>query len=67
MWRDAIQIGSRVYHASCHSEVKKDGASTPGRISTPDSVLGKRKAAAARVSIVASAYSEYKPDRSTGT
>ena len=41
---DAIKIGARVYHASCHSEVKKDGGSTPLRTSTPDSVLGKRKA-----------------------
>lgn len=44
LWRDAIQIGSRVYHASCHAEVRKDGASTPMRTGTPDSVLGKRKA-----------------------
>lgn len=44
VWRDAIQIGSRVYHASCHAEVRKDGASTPMRTGTPDSVLGKRKA-----------------------
>ncbi|KAL9588227.1 MAG: hypothetical protein Q9203_002957 [Teloschistes exilis] len=44
VWRDAIQIGSRVYHASCHAEVRKDGASTPIRTGTPDSVLGKRKA-----------------------
>lgn len=49
VWRDAIQIGSRVYHASCHSEVKKDGGSTPGRTSTPDSILGKRKAMTAGV------------------
>jgi len=41
---DAVRIGVRVYHASCHSEVKKDGGSTPGRMGTPDSVLGKRKA-----------------------
>ncbi|KAL8632819.1 hypothetical protein Q9189_001524 [Teloschistes chrysophthalmus] len=46
VWRDAIQIGSRVYHASCHAEVRKDGASTPMRTGTPDSVLGKRKAGA---------------------
>ena len=45
VWMDAIKIGSRVYHASCHAEVKKDGESTPLRINTPDSVLGKRKAA----------------------
>ncbi|KAL8946296.1 MAG: hypothetical protein Q9222_007286 [Ikaeria aurantiellina] len=44
VWRDAIKIGSRVYHASCHAELKKDGANTPMRVGTPDSVLGKRKA-----------------------
>ncbi|KAL8690039.1 MAG: hypothetical protein Q9218_004424 [Villophora microphyllina] len=44
VWRDAVQIGSRVYHASCHAEIRKDGASTPMRTATPDSVLGKRKA-----------------------
>ena len=41
---DASKIGNRIYHASCHAEVKKDGGSTPLRINTPDSVLGKRKA-----------------------
>ena len=41
---DAVKIGARVYHASCHAEVKKDGGSTPLRTGTPDSVLGKRKA-----------------------
>jgi len=46
VWMDAIQIGSKVYHASCYSELQKDGANTP-RIATPDSVLGKRKAEAA--------------------
>ncbi|KAL8801173.1 MAG: hypothetical protein Q9200_007025 [Gallowayella weberi] len=44
VWRDAIEIGSRVYHASCHAEIKKEGANTPMRTATPDSVLGKRKA-----------------------
>ncbi|MCJ1234159.1 hypothetical protein MMC14_002117 [Varicellaria rhodocarpa] len=45
VWMDAIKIGSRVYHASCHAELKQDGTTTPlGRMSTPDSVLGKRKA-----------------------
>ena len=44
VWMDAIKIGNRIYHASCHAEVKKDGESTPLRINTPDSVLGKRKA-----------------------
>ncbi len=41
---DAVKIGARAYHASCHAEVKKDGGNTPLRTSTPDSVLGKRKA-----------------------
>jgi hypothetical protein len=36
VWMDAIKIGGRIYHASCHSEVKRDGA-------TPEPVLGKRK------------------------
>ena len=44
VWMDAVKIGARVYHASCHAEVKKDGGSTPLRTSTPDGVLGKRKA-----------------------
>ncbi len=44
VWMDAVKIGARVYHASCHAEVQKDGGSTPLRTSTPDSVLGKRKA-----------------------
>ena len=50
IWQDAVKVGSRVYHASCYSEVTKDGpaparGNTPlGRTGTPDSVLGKRKA-----------------------
>ncbi|KAM5463975.1 mRNA 3' end processing factor [Microsporum audouinii] len=50
IWRDAIKVGSRIYHGSCYTEVTKDGGTgtnpdTPrGRTSTPDSVLGKRKA-----------------------
>ncbi|KAL9133162.1 MAG: hypothetical protein Q9175_005663 [Cornicularia normoerica] len=44
VWMDAMKIGNRVYHASCHSEVKREGGTTPMRTSTPDSVLGKRKA-----------------------
>ena len=49
VWMDAIKIGPRVYHASCHSEVKKTRSreSTPTRTDTPDSVLGKRKAVSA--------------------
>lgn len=56
IWKDAIQVGGRYYHASCYAEVtkgrEKDGVSTPagagaiGRTATPDSVLGKRKAEA---------------------
>lgn len=50
IWQDAVKVGNRVYHASCYSEVTKDGpgpagGNTPiGRTGTPDSVLGKRKA-----------------------
>ena len=47
---DAIKLGNRVYHASCHAEIKKDGGSTPLRTSTPDSVLGKRKSPSTGVS-----------------
>jgi pre-mRNA cleavage complex 2 protein Pcf11 len=54
IWRDAVKVGNRVYHASCYREVTKDreGRGTPAvggnntaraRTSTPDSVLGKRK------------------------
>ena len=52
IWKDAIQVGGRYYHASCYKEITKngEGISTPGgagrtgRTATPDSVLGKRKA-----------------------
>jgi pre-mRNA cleavage complex 2 protein Pcf11 len=52
IWTDAIQIGDRIYHASCYRQAMADRAkaATPigttgsARISTPDSVLGKRKA-----------------------
>lgn len=44
VWAGAVKIGSRVYHASCHAELKQDEINTPLRILTPDSVLGKRKA-----------------------
>lgn len=56
IWKDAIQVGGRYYHASCYAEVArgrdKDGGSTPalGRTATPDSVLGKRKAEVGRPS-----------------
>lgn len=50
IWQDAVQVGSRVYHASCYAEVTKDdpgpvrGGTPQARTGTPDSVLGKRKA-----------------------
>lgn len=54
IWRDAIKVGNRFYHASCYREATRDrdkdaGGATPmgagvGRIATPDSILGKRKA-----------------------
>ncbi len=43
VWMDAVKIGGRIFHASCHADYQKDGGNTPGRTSTPDSVLGKRK------------------------
>ena len=44
VWMDAVKIGARIYHASCHAEASKDGGGTPMRAITPESVLGKRKA-----------------------
>lgn len=49
VWTDATRVGGRAYHASCYAEVTKDGGVTPmygggGATSTPDPVLGKRKA-----------------------
>jgi pre-mRNA cleavage complex 2 protein Pcf11 len=54
IWRDAMKVGNRVYHASCFQEATKDrengatpvvgGSNNRARTSTPDSVLGKRKA-----------------------
>jgi len=52
IWKDAVHVGGRYYHASCYAEVtkgrEKEGVSTPvggsRRVTTPDSVLGKRKA-----------------------
>ena len=65
IWRDALQVGNRIYHASCYQEATKDreNVSTPvvggrrdgtgtgnrARTATPDSVLGKRKAQEAEV------------------
>jgi len=45
VWMDAVKVGPRVYHASCHSEATRDRESTPGPSrDTPEPVLGKRKA-----------------------
>jgi pre-mRNA cleavage complex 2 protein Pcf11 len=42
VWMDALQVGGKVYHATCFEEYSKGaGIPMPG---TPDSVLGKRKA-----------------------
>jgi pre-mRNA cleavage complex 2 protein Pcf11 len=42
VWMDAIQVGGKIYHGTCWEEYSK-GAGIP-MPSTPDSVLGKRKA-----------------------
>jgi pre-mRNA cleavage complex 2 protein Pcf11 len=45
VWLDAVLVGNRVYHASCHSEATRDREDTPGfSRKTPEPVLGKRKA-----------------------
>lgn len=53
VWMDAARVGGRAFHASCHQEVTKGaavatavlgGGGDRGRSSTPESVLGKRKA-----------------------
>ncbi|KAK9778829.1 hypothetical protein SCAR479_04453 [Seiridium cardinale] len=45
VWEDAIQVDGRIYHASCHQEVSGGLANTAGAYrSTPEPVLGKRKA-----------------------
>jgi len=44
VWMDAIKLGGRIYHASCHAEAKRDGGNTPTyQRATPEPVLGKRK------------------------
>jgi len=45
VWLDAVQVGSRVYHASCREEIAKDDRSALARATPePSAVLGKRKA-----------------------
>lgn len=45
VWMDAVRVSGRVYHASCHDEVKRAGGADRGRSATPEAgnVL-KRKA-----------------------
>jgi pre-mRNA cleavage complex 2 protein Pcf11 len=43
VWMDAVKIGDRIYHASCHAEAKMGGSNTPAYRGTPEPVLGKRK------------------------
>ncbi|KAH7015510.1 DNA replication ATPase [Ilyonectria destructans] len=44
VWLDAVLVGNRAYHASCHAEATQDRESTPGITRPPESLLGKRKA-----------------------
>ncbi|KAI0153272.1 hypothetical protein GGR57DRAFT_513087 [Xylariaceae sp. FL1272] len=45
VWTDAIKVGDRIFHASCHREAFRDGGGTPMHSrNTPEPVLGKRKA-----------------------
>jgi pre-mRNA cleavage complex 2 protein Pcf11 len=42
VWMDALKVNGKIYHATCWDEYSKgSGIVAP---STPDSVLGKRKA-----------------------
>lgn len=40
VWMDAVKLGERIYHASCHAEARKSYQHGTG---TPEPVLGKRK------------------------
>jgi pre-mRNA cleavage complex 2 protein Pcf11 len=52
VWKDAIKVGNKYYHASCYAEVMKGNAAAAATAmertasnsarSTPDPVLGKR-------------------------
>lgn len=49
VWTDALRVGGRAFHATCYAEVTKEtSGSAPAygvaMRSTPDRVLGKRKA-----------------------
>ncbi|KAI9815736.1 MAG: hypothetical protein M1827_002132 [Pycnora praestabilis] len=41
VWMDAVKVGGRIFHASCHAEASKDGG---GMGKGAETVLGKRKA-----------------------
>lgn len=42
VWRDAVMVGGRYYHASCYRDLIKTQTQERDRVNTPDSVLGKR-------------------------
>ena len=45
VWLDAVLVGNRAYHASCHAEATRDREGTPGLSRrTPEPLLGNRKA-----------------------
>ncbi|KAG9256659.1 uncharacterized protein F5Z01DRAFT_634234 [Emericellopsis atlantica] len=45
VWLDAVLVGGRAYHASCHAEATRDReGSAPPPATGPAGVLGKRKA-----------------------
>ncbi|EQK97618.1 mRNA cleavage factor complex component Pcf11 [Ophiocordyceps sinensis CO18] len=45
VWLDAVLVGNRAYHASCHAEATMDHESAPVvSRRTPEPILGKRKA-----------------------
>ncbi|KAF4587647.1 mRNA cleavage factor complex component Pcf11 [Ophiocordyceps camponoti-floridani] len=46
VWLDAVLVGNRAFHASCHAEATLDREGTPVASSrrTPELILGKRKA-----------------------
>jgi pre-mRNA cleavage complex 2 protein Pcf11 len=47
VWLDAVLVGGRAYHASCHAEATRDReGSAPPPTATSLGVLGKRKAEA---------------------
>ncbi|KAK4121798.1 hypothetical protein N657DRAFT_576714 [Parathielavia appendiculata] len=44
VWTDAVQVGGRVFHASCHREAYGSLQQTSGSTVAGVGVLGKRKA-----------------------